>query len=626
MANTNPGGVDLNTSPYFDDYDEDKKFVRVLYVPGRAVQARELTQMQTLQQVQTRRFANYFFKQGSIIDGCDQQVDLSLDYVKLQANYNGSEVDVTDFEDKIVYGANSGLKAYCGIVSDIEGTDPKTLFINYLSTGSIVLTVNNAATTITPGNTITFSTGNSAIVEASYIDPVTSANKILVSSANGTLTVTTANTIDSTGATIPLNVTAINDKRANTAFDNNETIFTANVTSRAHASSATTRATSTVVNEGLATEKTYTKGSKITVTDGIIYLADHFVDHTSQTLILDKYTNEPSYKIGIVPNKTFVDYIQDSTLVDNAQGTPNFQAPGADRFKIDTVLTKVALNETTDENEFITFVEVENGITKKKKISSVENKLEEELALRTSEESGDYSLSDPFVSVREHLLQGNNGGRFSTAEGGNNSLLLLEVDPFTSYVSGFRNQVIVQTPVELTKGLTTQFVEQTKTQINYGQYLEVKEMIGAWDFMEGTKVDLYNLPQQAISGGGFEDTTLNGEKIGEARIRAVEYVSGVQGTADARFNLYIYEPSMIGANTVSQTQSIYDSATPNRIADVVVASGSEGAVPQEASFNSMVFKLPYNAIQTIRDDQGNLESGFRFKKKYPIAHCSSSKS
>jgi hypothetical protein len=33
----NPGGVDLNTSPYYDDFDEDKKFVRVLYRPGRAV-------------------------------------------------------------------------------------------------------------------------------------------------------------------------------------------------------------------------------------------------------------------------------------------------------------------------------------------------------------------------------------------------------------------------------------------------------------------------------------------------------------------------------------------------------------------------------------------------------------
>lgn len=618
MSNTNPGGIDFNTSPYFDDYDEDKKFVRVLYVPGRAVQARELTQMQTLQQVQTRRFANYFFKHGSIIDGCDILIDLNLSYVKLQNNYNGSEVNTATFNDKIIYGSNSGLKAYCGIVSDIEGTDPKTLFINYLSTGSTVLTVNNAATTITPGNTITFSTGNSAIIEASYIDPITSVNKILVSSANGTLTVTTASTIDSTGATIPLNVTAVNDKKANTTFDNNETLFIANVATRVYAQSATTRAISTVVDEGLATEVTYTKGSKITVTSGVIYMADYFVDHTSQTLILDKYTNEPSYKIGVVPNKTFIDYIEDPSLVDNAQGTPNFQAPGADRFKINTVLTKIALNQATDENEFITFLEIEDGNTKKKKTSSVENRLEEELALRTSEESGDYSLSDPFVGVREHLLQGNNGGRFSTAEGGNNSLLLLEVDPFTSYVSGFRNQVIVQTPVELTKGLTTQFVEQTKTQINYGQYLEVKEMIGAWDFMEGTKVDLYNLPQQAISSGGFNDTTLTGDKIGEARIRAVEYVSGVQGTADARFNLYIYEPSMIGANTVSQTQSIYDSATPDRIADIVVASGSSGAVPQESLFNSMVFKLPYNAIQTIRDDQGNLESGFRFKKKYTV--------
>lgn len=618
MANTNPGGVDLNTSPYFDDYDEDKKFVRVLYVPGRAVQARELSQMQTLQQVQTRRFANYFFKQGSIIDGCDQQIDLSLDYVKLQANYNGSEVDVTDFENKIVYGANSGLKAYCGIVSDIEGTDPKTLFINYLSSGSIVLTVNNAVTTITPGNTITFSTGNSAIVEASYIDPVTSTNKILVSSANGTLTVTTASTIDSTGATIPLNVTAINDKRANTAFDSNETIFTANVTTRAYASSATTRATSTVVNEGLATEKTYTKGSKITVTDGIIYLADHFIDHTSQTLILDKYTNEPSYKIGIVPNKTFVNYISDPSLVDNAQGTPNFQAPGADRLKINTVLTKVGLTAATDENEFITFVEIENGVAKKRKISSVENKLEEELALRTSEESGDYSLSDPLVGVREHLLQGVNGGRYTSAEGGNNSLLLLEVDPFTAYVSGFRNQIIVQTPVELTKGLTTQFVEQTKTQVNYGQYLEVKELVGSWDFMEGTKVDLYDAVQEAITNGGFSSQTLAGSKIGEARVRAIEYVSGTQGTADARYYLYIYEIAMNSGKTISQVKSVYDSATPNRLADIVVASGSAGAIPLEQSFNSMVFNLPYSAIQTIRDDQQNIETGFRFKKRFSV--------
>ena len=129
MANTNPGGLDLNVSPYYDDYDEDKKFVRVLYVPGRAVQGRELTQSQTIQQKQIQRFANYFFKQGSILDGCEQNLDLNMAYVKLQTNYNSSEVDVADFQEVEVLGGSTGLKAYAGIVSDIEGSDPKTLFI-----------------------------------------------------------------------------------------------------------------------------------------------------------------------------------------------------------------------------------------------------------------------------------------------------------------------------------------------------------------------------------------------------------------------------------------------------------------------------------------------------------------
>ena len=137
MANTNPSGLDLNVSPYFDDYNEDKKFSRVLFIPGRAVQARELTQAQTLQQVQTRRFAEYFFKQGALVDGCEQNLDLNLNYVKINSTYNGTEVAVSDFEGKYVYGANTGIKAYAGLVSDIEGEDPKTFFINYQKNGSI---------------------------------------------------------------------------------------------------------------------------------------------------------------------------------------------------------------------------------------------------------------------------------------------------------------------------------------------------------------------------------------------------------------------------------------------------------------------------------------------------------
>ena len=620
MANTNPGGVDLNTSPYFDDYDEDKKFVRVLYRPGRAVQARELTQAQTLQQVQTRRFAEYFFKQGALVDGCEQNLDLNLSFVKLQTNYNGSEVDVEDFNGSIVYGANSGIKAYCGLVTDIDGDDPKTLFVSYATNGTQVLTVNTAPTTLTSGNTITFSTGNTATIEAYYTDPITGVNKIFVSNTSGTLSVTTANTILSTGANQVLNITVVSDQRANTSFANSETIFTANTTGRAYAAGALTNAIRNVVDEGLATEQVYNYGSKITVSEGVVYVADHFVKHTTQTIILDKYTNEPSYKVGLVPNKSFVDYIEDQSLVDNAQGTPNFQAPGADRLKIDTTLTKIALDATTDENEFITVTEIDTGVARKRKTITVDSKLEDVLAKRTQEESGNYTLSDPIVVVREHLQNGNNGGRYTSAEGGNTDLLLVEVDPFTSYVSGYRNQIIAKTPIEIEKGLSTSYVQQTNTQINYGQYIEVNEVVGGWDIMESTTVDLYNVAQQVITNLAHSTATVAGSAIGTARVRSIEYVSGTKGTADARYYFYLYDIVMNSGKDFKDVRSIYDSATPKRFADIVTTAA--GAVLQETSFNTMIFPLPYDAIKTVRDSSENVETAFRFKKKFAVTFSS----
>ena len=44
--------VDFNKAPYYDDFDENKKFLQVLFQPGRPVQARELTQLQSILQNQ----------------------------------------------------------------------------------------------------------------------------------------------------------------------------------------------------------------------------------------------------------------------------------------------------------------------------------------------------------------------------------------------------------------------------------------------------------------------------------------------------------------------------------------------------------------------------------------------
>ena len=59
--------INFNVTPYFDDFNESKQFLRVLFRPGYAVQARELTQLQTILQNQISRFGNHVFKNGSMV-------------------------------------------------------------------------------------------------------------------------------------------------------------------------------------------------------------------------------------------------------------------------------------------------------------------------------------------------------------------------------------------------------------------------------------------------------------------------------------------------------------------------------------------------------------------------------
>ena len=70
--------VNLPSGYTLDDFDETKNFHRVLFRPGYAVQARELTQLQTALQAQIDRHGQYSFKDGSrVVDG---KVTLNVEY------------------------------------------------------------------------------------------------------------------------------------------------------------------------------------------------------------------------------------------------------------------------------------------------------------------------------------------------------------------------------------------------------------------------------------------------------------------------------------------------------------------------------------------------------------------
>ena len=110
-------------------------------------------------------------------------------------------------------------------------------------------------------------------------------------------------------------------------------------------------------------------------------------------------------------------------------------------------------------------------------------------------------------------------------------------------------------------------------------------------------------------------TSPAGSVIGQARIKSVEYSSGVHGTASAVYNLYLYNVTMTSTNVFESARSIYDSASPNRFADIVLNSLGR-AVLKETAYDKLLWKLPYDGIKTLRDTAGNIETGYEFRKEF----------
>lgn len=105
--------TDLNVSPYYDDFDTKDNFHRVLFRPGFAVQARELTQLQSILQDQIEKFGTHMFKEGAMV--IPGQSGFTNEYyaVKLQSTFNSNTVAdyVADYVNKTITGATSGVKA-----------------------------------------------------------------------------------------------------------------------------------------------------------------------------------------------------------------------------------------------------------------------------------------------------------------------------------------------------------------------------------------------------------------------------------------------------------------------------------------------------------------------------------
>ena len=130
-----------NQSPYLDDFDETKKFYRILFRPGRAVQARELTQLQSILQKQIERLGLHIFKEGSLVIPGNITFDDQFNAVKLnpqQYNVNITSY-LSNFVGKKITGQISGITATVQMVQLPNpglGVEYATLYVKYINSDS----------------------------------------------------------------------------------------------------------------------------------------------------------------------------------------------------------------------------------------------------------------------------------------------------------------------------------------------------------------------------------------------------------------------------------------------------------------------------------------------------------
>lgn len=453
--------------PYYDDFDVTKGYHRILFRPGRAVQARELTQLQTVLQDQIGTLGRSFFREGSFaFQGDPPSYKSNLDYVKLEVTYNGVDADdviVGLIGQKLKNNANVTATVVNALVAD--GADPPTVYLSYESTAS-----DGVTKSFTNGQILTQYVGNVANIQIQAISTGNAAGK----------------------------------------------------------------------------------ATAVGLTENYIFVKDTFVKVNKELAIVSKYNVLTSNSIGFRVNEDIVTYADDTALRDPAVLTEgsadsNYYALGADRYKLSVTLESRPLLASTSDTDpnFFEFIRVENGVPNWVREDIIYDVLAKELAQRTYEESGDYTVECFKLQLMEHANASNaKVVGYYTDNGLANSMVAL-MGKGLAYVRGYRIETNYDTPVTIEKPREYANVDTTTVDISTGNWIYVDNVFGLPNLgSDLERVEIYDRYKASAHA-----TTGNGNKVGTCRIRHIELDRGdpqdyVTGYLTATYKLYVFDVQM----------------------------------------------------------------------------------
>lgn len=464
---------------YKDDFRDSAGFQRILFNNGRAIQARELTQLQTIIQNEITRFGNNVFKEGAIVQSGGFTATNSQ-FAKLNETSNTLPTDTSTIVNTTFTGSTSGVSAIVTYVASASGTDPGTIYFRYTSS-------NGAVTT--------FQTGEN------------------ISNGSVTLTLQSTNTV------------------SNPAFG---------------------------------------KGIFLTNNDGVYYVTGRLVFAPKQTVLISKYSTTIDDDFGFVVNESIVTANDDVTLFDNSGSYPNTSAPGADRYKIALTLTLRSLVDSAE--NFVYIGKIVNGsISDIKKPSQEENYnvIRDIMAVRTSEESGDYIVKPFILNFADNTTD--------------NSILDITVQPGVAYVDGYRIETITPKVLSVDKPRTTTTVNNEVVAFTLGNYVLV----------DGTGSNTQGLPDiNTFATVNLRDAiAYGGSTIGTAKVRALDEDNS------GYYRIHLFDITMNSGSNFRSVRSLGNGVSDYM--NLVLELGQ--AVLKEPKYNTLLLPLPKARPQNITD-------------------------
>ena len=623
--------LNLNTAPYFDDFDVNKNYNRILFKPGVAVQARELTQLQTILQNQISSIGSYTLKEGAIISGCEESISV-VDYIKINDVDNSSVAlinsQLVNFIGEEVTGGTTGLKAT--IVDVRQGSaagapDFKTLYLSYTSFGGgtnrhfsagevLTITSNgnylgktfvvNSTSGSTLGNRffgvttkiqlspgIIYAKGQFLKTEtlSTYVSPFNNSvrakigfvvtDSIVGSSDDNTLTDPATGTFNfaAPGADRYKLVATLESYLVNVAVSDNFYLYA----EFEYGSITRSRVLSDPLNQvgDHIAKRAYEANGNYVVNGLLVTVKEH----------LDDLENKGVFTSGNGGDKDKLAVFIESGKA-NVGGylrelkSPQLIAidkPSSFNIIDDSTLT-TSYGNYVNVNEFCGAWDVDGG--------------EPVILYGNARDSITNGVFSTLPALTATVAIGGTAGQFTC---GNSNIVVGDLITITGTLGG------TGTITGYATGNVYKVSAKTGTAPSVTGFTLTTVAGAAIVTTAGT-----------LTGLTYTVSSVFGNRIGTAKLRHFVLDSGTAGTAAAQYRMYLYDIKMESGDFKDVRSIYYDATLAYGIADIVLVDGN--AVLNEEEYNRFLWRLPKIAIKTLQISNETYDYDFQYTKEFDV--------